>query len=36
MSYMEFKGKTVEEAVTAALVEFGITSDELEYNVVER
>ncbi len=36
MSYMEFKGKTVEEAVTAALVEFGITSDELEYNVVEK
>ena len=36
MSYKEFKGKTVEEAVTAASVEFGITSAELEYEVVEK
>jgi len=36
MSYMEFKGKTVEEAVTAASVELGITSAELEYQVVEK
>ncbi len=36
MSYMEFKGKTVEEAVTAATVELGITSAELEYEVVEK
>ena len=36
MSYMEFKGKTVEEAVTVATVELGITSSELEYEVVEK
>ena len=36
MSYMEFKGKTVEEAVTAASVELGITSDQLDYEVVEK
>ena len=36
MSYMEFKGKTVEEAVTAASVELGITIDELEYEVVDK
>lgn len=36
MSYMEFKGKTVEEAVTAASVELGITSSELEYEVVDK
>ena len=36
MSYMEFKGKSVEEAVTAASVELGITSDELEYEVVDK
>ena len=36
MSYMEFKGKTVEEAVTAATVELGITSAELEYEGIEK
>ncbi len=36
MSYMEFKGKTVEEAVTAASVEFGIISSELEYEVIDK
>lgn len=36
MSYMEFKGKTVEEAVTAASVELGIVSSELEYEVVDK
>lgn len=36
MSYMEFKGKTIEEAVTAATVELGITSAELDYEVVEK
>ncbi len=36
MSYMEFKGKTVEEAVTTATVELGITSAELEYEVVDK
>ncbi len=36
MSYMEFKGKTVEEAVTTATVELGITSAELEYEVIDK
>lgn len=33
---MEFKGKTVEEAVTAASVELGIISSELEYEVIDK
>ncbi|MCM1158785.1 MAG: protein jag [Bacteroidales bacterium] len=36
MDYVEFKGKTVEEAVTAATVEFGIASTDLEYEVVDK
>ena len=36
MGYIEFKGKTIEEAVTAASVEFGIPSADLEYEVVEK
>lgn len=36
MSYTEFKGKTVEEAVTAASIELGIVSSELEYEVVDK
>jgi len=30
----EFKGKTVDEAITAATVELGITSDKLNYEVI--
>lgn len=36
MNYKEFTGKTVEEAVTAASVELGIVSSELEYEVVDK
>jgi spoIIIJ-associated protein len=36
MEYKEFKGKSVEEALTAASVELGVTSTELEYEVVEK
>lgn len=36
MDYKEFKAKSVEEAVTAATIEFGITSRELEYEVIEK
>lgn len=36
MDYMEFKGKTVEEAVTAASVELGIPSSDLEYEVIDK
>lgn len=35
MESMEFKGKTVDDAITAATVELGITSDKLRYEVVE-
>lgn len=35
MDMMEFKGKTVSEAITAATVELGITSDKLNYEVVD-
>lgn len=35
MESMEFKGKTVDDAITAATVELGITSDKLKYEVVE-
>ena len=36
MDFQEFKAKTIEEAVTAATVSLGITSDELEYEVIEK
>lgn len=35
MEVMEFKGKTVDEAITAATVELGITSDKLIYEVID-
>ncbi len=35
MEYMQFSAKTVEEAVTEALIKLEITSDKLEYEVVE-
>ena len=36
MEYKEFSAKTVEEAVTKALLEFGTTSEHVEYEVVEK
>ncbi|MCR5539093.1 MAG: protein jag [Lachnospiraceae bacterium] len=36
MEFKEFTGKTVEEAVTAALVEFQVTGDRLEYEIIEK
>lgn len=36
VEYKEFKGKTVEEAITAASLEFGVASTELDYEVVEK
>lgn len=36
MEYIEFKGKTVDEAVTTASIQFGIASDELDYQVVDK
>lgn len=35
MEVREFTGKTVEEAITAASVELGMTSDKLKYEVVD-
>lgn len=35
MEFMEFKGKTVSDAITAATVELGIPSDSLKYEVIE-
>lgn len=35
MEYKEFTAKTVSEAITDACQEFGVTSDRLEYEVVE-
>lgn len=35
MEYKEFTGKTVEDAITEALVMLGTTSDKIEYEVVE-
>ena len=36
MGIMEFSGKTVEDALTQASVELGITSDEIDYEVVDK
>lgn len=36
MEFKEFKGKNVDEAVTNACVELGITAEKLEYEVVEK
>lgn len=35
MEYIEFTGKSVEEALTNAAVSLGIPSDQLEYSVIE-
>ncbi len=36
MEYREFKAKTVEEAITAASMELGVASTELDYEVIEK
>jgi spoIIIJ-associated protein len=36
MEYVEFSGKTVEDALTNALVSLGTTSDQVEYEVVDK
>ena len=35
MEFREFKGKTVHDAITEALIELEITSDMIEYEVIE-
>ena len=36
MGYSEFKGKTVEEALTNASIELGVASTELDYEVIDK
>lgn len=36
MNFYEFSAKTVEDAITEALVNLGTTSDQIEYEVIER
>lgn len=36
MEYIEFKGKTVDDALTEASIQFGVASDELIYEVVDK
>lgn len=36
MEFIEISAKTVEDAVTEALVKLGVTSDQLEYEVIEK
>lgn len=36
MEYIEFSGKSVEDALTNALVSLGTTSDQIEYEVVDK
>lgn len=36
MEYKEYKGKNVDEAITNACVELGISADKLDYEVVEK
>lgn len=36
MEFLEFKGKTVDDALTEASVQFGVASSDLEYEVLEK
>ena len=36
MEFVEFTGKTVDEALTEAAIKLGTTSDKLEYNVLDQ
>ena len=36
MDYIEVKGKTVEDAITNALIQLETTSDKIEYEVIEK
>lgn len=36
MEYKEFSGKTIDDALTAASVSLGVTSDQITYEVVEK
>ena len=36
MEFKEYKGKNVDEAVTNACIDLGITTEKLEYNVIDK
>ena len=36
MEFVKFRGKTVDDAITNALVSLGTTSDQIEYEVIEK
>lgn len=36
MKEMEFSGKTVDDALTEALVQLGLTSDQIEYDIIDK
>lgn len=36
MDYIEVKARTIDDAITDALVQLGITSDQLDYEVIEK
>lgn len=36
MDYIEVKAKTIDDAITDALVQLGITSDQLDYEIIEK
>lgn len=36
MDFIEVKAKTVDDAITEALVQLGTTSDQIEYEVIEK
>ena len=36
MEYLEFSGKTVDDAITEALVSMGTTSDQINYEVIDK
>ena len=36
MEYQDFSGKNVEEALTNASVRLGVTSDKIDYEVIEK
>ncbi|MDD6038192.1 MAG: protein jag [bacterium] len=36
MDYIEIKGKTLDDAITNASLELGVTSDQLDYEIIEK
>ena len=36
MDYIEVKARTIDDAITDALVQLGVTSDQLDYEIIEK